>query len=226
MIWEQFTSLFKETTSSPSASCKLGPRPDSGQQSTILTAALARSSEQYEPTTACSTQPRTATVTSARSPLSWSPFSTNTSQRPKRVSQSGRRNHPSWENNAEAQEVLILVLSEWFNAGSLECVERLHRFPHCILAVGRVPKNTAPLHRPVTDARAINIYAESWRVKYATVGDIYLMLTICALIWIRDLKNTYHLVRLGGCRSRTEKLLRWITNHDCTGYVPAPTFRS
>jgi hypothetical protein len=92
-----------------------------------------------------------------------------------------QRNHPSWENNAEAQEVLILVLSEWLNAGSLEYVERLHCLPHCILAVGRVPTNTAPL---VTDARAINIYAESWREKYATFGDICLMLTVCALIWI------------------------------------------
>jgi hypothetical protein len=34
-----------------------------------------------------------------------------------------QRNHPSWEDNAEAQEVLISVLSEWFNAGSLEYVE-------------------------------------------------------------------------------------------------------
>jgi hypothetical protein len=87
-----------------------------------------------------------------------------------------QRNHPSWEDNAEAQKVLISVLSEWFNAGSLEYVERLHRLPHCILAIGRVPKNTAPFHRLVTDGRPINRYAESWRVKYATVGDICLII--------------------------------------------------
>ncbi len=40
------------------------------------------------------------------------------------------------------------------------------------------------------------------------------------------MKNAYHLVRLGGCRGRTRKLLRWITNDDGTGYVPAPTYRS
>jgi hypothetical protein len=62
-----------------------------------------------------------------------------------------QRNHPSWEDNTEAQDVLISVLSEWFNAGSLEYVERLHRLPHCILAIGRVPKNTAPFHRIVTE---------------------------------------------------------------------------
>ena len=137
-----------------------------------------------------------------------------------------QRNHPSWEDDAYAQEVLIPVITEWHNAGSLEYVERLHRLPHCILAVGAVPKNSPPLRRLVTDARPINIYAEKWRVKYATVQDICLMLTLCALIWIRDLCNAYHLVRLGGCRGQTRKLRRWITNPSGTGYVSAPTFQS
>ena len=52
------------------------------------------------------------------------------------------------------------------------------------------------------------------------------MLVWRALLWIRDLKNAYHLIRLGGCRGRTTKLVRWITNESGTGYVPAPTFRS
>ena len=88
------------------------------------------------------------------------------------------------------------VVTEWHNAGSLEFVERLHRLPHCILAVGAVPKNSHPFRRLVTDARPINVFAEKWRVKYTTVQDICLFLTLCALIWIRDLCNTYHLVRL------------------------------
>jgi hypothetical protein len=79
------------------------------------------------------------------------------------------RIHPSWEESERrrAQEVIVLVfavivlvLAEWFNAGSLEYVERLHRLPHCIMAVGSVPKNTDPLHSLITDARPINIYAE------------------------------------------------------------------
>mmetsp|Transcript_41001 Transcript_41001/g.85559 ORF Transcript_41001/g.85559 Transcript_41001/m.85559 type:complete len:1077 (-) Transcript_41001:1365-4595(-) len=137
-----------------------------------------------------------------------------------------QRNHPSWEDDAYAQRVLMPVVTEWHNAGSLEYVERLHRLPHCILAVGAVPKNSPPLRRLVTDARPINIYAERWRVMYTTVQDICLMLTLCALMWVRDLCNAYHLVRLGGCRGRTRRLLRWITNPDGTGYVPAPTFQS
>ena len=137
-----------------------------------------------------------------------------------------QRNHPSWETDEYAQQVLATVMTQWFNAGSLEFVERLHRLPHCILAIGSVPKNTAPFRRLITDARPINKYAERWRVKYATVQEICLMLTLCALIWVRDLCNAYHLVRLGGCRGSTRKLLRWITNHDGTGYEPAPTFES
>ena len=137
-----------------------------------------------------------------------------------------QRNHPSWENDAIAQEALMPVITEWHNAGSLEYVERRDRLPHCILAVGAVPKNSPPFRRLVTDARPINIYAEKWRVKYTTVQDVCLTLSLCALMWIRDLCNAYHLIRLGGCRGRTQRLLRWITNSDGTGYVPAPTFRS
>ena len=137
-----------------------------------------------------------------------------------------QRNHPSWEEDPYAQEVLALVITQWFNAGSLEYVERTHRLPHCILALGSVPKNTAPLRRLITDARPINIYADKWRVKYATVQEVCLILTLCALMWIRDLRNAYHLVRLGGCRGSTRKLLRWVTNRDGTGYEAAPTFES
>ena len=137
-----------------------------------------------------------------------------------------QRNHPSWTDDDYAQEVLCRVLAEWFSAGSLEYIERSHRLPHCILAIGSVPKATAPFRRLITDARPINVYAQGWRVKYATVADLCLMLTVCAMIWIRDLANAYHLIRLGGCRGTTTKLLRWITNDEGSGYVPAPTFRS
>ena len=83
-----------------------------------------------------------------------------------------QRNHPSWENDEYAQEVLLQVLAEWFNAGSLEYVERFHRLPHCILAFGSVSKVNAPVPAAFTDGRPINIYAESWRVKYAAGGNM------------------------------------------------------
>ena len=71
-----------------------------------------------------------------------------------------QRNHPRWETDEYAQQVLATVMTQCFNAGSLEFVERLHRLPHCILAIGSVPKNTAPFRRLITDARPINKYAE------------------------------------------------------------------
>jgi hypothetical protein len=75
------------------------------------------------------------------------------------------RNHPSFENNPEAQRVLIRIITQWFDSGTLEYVCRWHRLPQCILALGTVPKNTAPFWRAITDARPINVYARAWRVK-------------------------------------------------------------
>ncbi len=64
------------------------------------------------------------------------------------------------------------------------------------------PKNTAPLLRLIMECRPINKYATRWRIRYATGLEICLMLTLCALIWVRDLSNAYHLVRLGGAGGR------------------------
>jgi hypothetical protein len=101
-----------------------------------------------------------------------------------------------------------------------------HQLPHCILAIGAVPMATPPLRRLVTDARPINIYAEAFRVKYAAIAEICLMLVSRAMLWVRDLKNAYHLICLGGCRGNTTKLVLWITNDEGSGYVPTPTFQS
>jgi hypothetical protein len=51
-----------------------------------------------------------------------------------------QRNHPSWETDAYAQDVLIQVITQWFNAGSLEYVERMHRLPHCIWRSVQCPR--------------------------------------------------------------------------------------
>ena len=125
-------------------------------------------------------------------------------------------NHPSW--NEAAQKTLLPVVASWLSAGSLEYCERHHRLPHCILPCGAVSKNSMPFLRLITDARKINIFAESWRVKYTTISQICLMLGPCAIFWIRDLSNAYHLVRLAGCRGDTREIVRWITNADGTGY--------
>jgi hypothetical protein len=136
------------------------------------------------------------------------------------------RNHPSFENNPEAQRVLIKIITQWFDAGTLEYVCRWHRLPQCILALGAVPKNTEPFWRAITDARPINVYARAWRVKYVTVSDLCLMMSKNALMAVRDLRQAYHLVRLGGCRGNTRYLVRWVTNHSRTGYMPVRTIQT
>jgi hypothetical protein len=68
-----------------------------------------------------------------------------------------KRNHASFENNPAAKRVLLKIITQWFDAGTLEYVCRWHRLPQCILACGSVDKATKPFHRLVTDGRPINI---------------------------------------------------------------------
>ncbi len=112
-------------------------------------------------------------------------------------------NHPCIEINQEAQRVSIKIITQWFDAGTLEYVCRWHRLPQCILALWAVPKNTEPFWRPITDARPINVNARACRVKYVTVSDLCLMLSKNVLMIVRYLKAAYHLVWYGGCRGST-----------------------
>jgi hypothetical protein len=109
--------------------------------------------------------------------------------------------------------VLLKIITQWFDAGTLEYVRRWHRLPQCILACGSVDKATEPFHRLVTNGWPINVYASAWRVKYITVADLRLMLMQNSLMAVRDLKAAYHLVRYSGCGGDTRYLVRWITNH-------------
>ena len=129
-----------------------------------------------------------------------------------------QKNHPSYLNNPVAQEILIKIVTGWFDSGVLEYVCRWHRLPQCILACGAVDKNSAPWFRMITDARAINVYAVSWRVKYITISDLCLMLMPRSLMTVRDLKAAYHLIRYGGCNGLANFIMRWVTNHAKTGY--------
>ena len=52
--------------------------------------------------------------------------------------------------------------------------------PHCILAIGSVPKEQASAARANYRQRPINKYAERWRVRYASVQEICLTLYLCA----------------------------------------------
>ena len=124
------------------------------------------------------------------------------------------------------QAILIGIMTQWFDAGTLEYVCRWHRVPQYILACGAADKSTEPFVCLITDGRPIIVYAQAWRVKYVTVSDLCLVLTPNALMAVRDLKAAYHLVRYAGCRGNTRYLVRWVTNHDRTGYVARRTMQS
>ena len=79
------------------------------------------------------------------------------------------RNHPSFEQNEDrviledgverryhAKDVLLKVITKWFDSGVLEYVCRWHRLPQCFLACGAVPKATESWWRLITDGRPNN----------------------------------------------------------------------
>ena len=71
----------------------------------------------------------------------------------------------------------------------------------------RFQKSTHPFRRLLQTA-APSISTQKAGGSNTQLWEICLMLNMCELIWVRDLKNAYHLVRLGGCRGRTQKLPR------------------
>lgn len=131
-----------------------------------------------------------------------------------------QQNHPSYKDNPVAKEILIKIVTAWFDSRVLEYVCRWHRLPQCILACGAVDKNPAPWWRMITDARPVNVHAVPWRVKYITISDLCLMLLPSSLMTVRDLKAAYHLVKYGGCNGGATFIVRWIINHTKTGYEP------
>ena len=133
------------------------------------------------------------------------------------------RNHPSWENNPEAQAALWPEIARMIWKGVLEYVARHCRLPLCIVAVGAVPKNTAPFWRLITDCRPINLFAVPWRVKYITLSGLSLMLTPNWFFWVIDLTAAYHSVALGGCGRPFIEITRFQTSKDGKSYVPFKT---
>ena len=131
-----------------------------------------------------------------------------------------RKNLASWEDNADAQEALWPVIAKMLFKGVFEYIARHCRLPLCILAVGAVPKSTAPLWRLVTDCRPINEFADDWRVKYVSLKSLKLIIGKNCLFWVVDLESAYHLCVLGGCGRPWKRIIRWILRVDEKGYEP------
>ena len=81
-----------------------------------------------------------------------------------------------WEDNADVQEAVWPVIAKMLLKGVPEYIARRCRLPLYILAVGAVPKSTAPLWRLVTDCRHINEFADDWRGKYVLLKSLKLII--------------------------------------------------
>jgi hypothetical protein len=55
-----------------------------------------------------------------------------------------KRNHVSFENNPATTRVILKIITQWFDAGTLEYVCRWHCLPQCIFACSSVDKATEP----------------------------------------------------------------------------------
>ena len=110
-----------------------------------------------------------------------------------------QRSHCSWEDFPERQESLWPEIAKMLLKGILEYIARHCRLPLRIIAVGAVPKATAPFWRLIMDCRPINTFVDPWRVRYVSLQSLSLILRRNCVFWVIDLKAAYFDVSLGGC---------------------------
>ena len=109
------------------------------------------------------------------------------------------KNHPSWEDNPEAQQALGPIIAKWLAQGVLEYVQWDDRQPILLQPCGAVPKGTAPFYRLITDARFGNSMYSDWGVTYASAADLSAALQPRDFTWSADLQDAYHLSVFAGC---------------------------
>ena len=124
------------------------------------------------------------------------------------------RNHPSWENNPEAQAALGPTLANWLYSGKLEYVAPGHRVPIIIEPVGAVPKSSHPLFHVRTTARLGNYIYAAWGSVYHSIDDAAMSLEPFDFFYCVDIVDAYHTVAFAGCAQGivVEKMI-WIDQH-------------
>ena len=110
-----------------------------------------------------------------------------------------KRNHPSWERDAEAKAALGPTIAAWLFSGILEFVPPDCSPPLVIEPVGAVPKSSPPGYRLITDARISNQDLDEWPVRYWTALEAAAGLRYGALMCADDAKDAYHLSAFAGC---------------------------
>jgi hypothetical protein len=109
------------------------------------------------------------------------------------------KNHPSWEDNADARAVLWKVIAQYLVMGQFEYVEEGDPIPLCILPIGAVSKSSAPFYRLILDCRYTNQFIVKWPAKYLTLGSLSLLLGKNSIFFVIDLKAAYLLTEMIGC---------------------------
>ena len=113
--------------------------------------------------------------------------------------QKSLRNHPSWEDDPEAQAALGPIIAKWLTQGVLEYVQWDDRHPVLLQPCGAVPKGSAPFYRLITDARFGNSMYSDWGVSYSSAADLSAALQPRDFTWSADLQDAYHLSVFAGC---------------------------
>ena len=129
------------------------------------------------------------------------------------------RNHPSWEDNPEAQKALWPVLAQYLLIGQFEYVKPGDPLPIAILPIGAVPKSTPPWWRLILDCRYSNKFIDPWPVRYLSLAGLSLLLSRNSFFCVEDIQAAYLLTRLGGCGRRPVKVKRFKHSECQNGYV-------
>ena len=108
------------------------------------------------------------------------------------------RNHPSWENNPEAQAALGPTLANWLYSRKLEYVAPGQHVPIIIEPVGAVPKSSHPLYRLITDARLGNHIYAAWGSVYHSIDDAAMSLEPFDFFYCVDIVDAYYTVAFAG----------------------------
>jgi hypothetical protein len=124
------------------------------------------------------------------------------------------RNHPSWEDNPEAQAALGPIIAKWLTQGVLEYIQWDDRQPVLLQPCGAVPKGSAPFYRLITDARFGNSMYSDWGVTYASAADLSASLQPRDFTWSADLQDAYHLSVFAGCGGALRPCKRPVPNGD------------
>ena len=115
-----------------------------------------------------------------------------------RTTASWKPNHKPWENE-EAKRAIGPKAAGWFLSGALEWVPPDVPPPIIVEPQSAVPKQGKDVFRNVTDARVGNKGLEEWGVRYHSARDFGDGLSPCAIAFVEDVAEAYHINYLAGC---------------------------